>query len=237
MAAAHPPANLAQLANLANLISLPARHFAVVDAGNRRGQVLVASVSRGRPRLRSVRCVDTHEEGYSSPEELREDVRQVLRGEKPEAVILVVPQALLLRHVLDVPPGEASETRALVEREATRIAGLSESQWAFDAVRLRAFPGLDHPVAAAFCRQSDLEELLEAFVDDPRMVFDVRPAGDALAAAFRSVRPDVGEAILVDLGAMHTGVTILAAGQPVFSASFPSGSHAFTEGLAEDRGC
>ncbi len=240
MAAAQPPAgrvNLANVANLANLISLPARHFAVVDAGSRRVQVMAASVSRGRPRLRGVRTVDSHEEGFSTTEELREDARKLMREVAPEAVILVLPQSMMLRHVLEVPPGDAAATRALVEREATRIGGLSESQWAFDSVRLRAFGGMPNPVAAVFCRQSDLQDLLEGFVDDPRGVFDVRPAGDALAAAFRSVRPEVTEAILVDLGALHTGVTLVLGGQPVFSASFPSGSHAFTESLAEDMGC
>gem|GEM_PF-504470 len=237
MAVVHPPASLAHIANLANLISLPARHFAVIDAGSRRVQVMSASVARGRPRLRSVRVVDAHEEGFSSTEELREDARQWMRDVAPEAVILVLPQSVMLRHVMEVPPGDASQTRALVEREASRIGGLSESQWAFDSVRLRAFAGMSNPVAAVFCRQTDLQELLEGFVDDVRAIFDVRPAGDALAAAFRAVRPDVTEGILVDLGALHTGVTIVLGGQPVFSASYPSGSHAFTEALAADRGC
>jgi Tfp pilus assembly PilM family ATPase len=237
VAVVHPPASLARLANLANLISLPARHFAVIDAGSRRVQVMSATVSRGRPRLRSVRVVDAHEEGFSTSEELREDTRQWMREIAPEAVILVLPQSLMLRHVLEVPPGDASQTRTLVEREASRIGGLSESQWAFDSVRLRPFAGMSNPVAAVFCRQTDLQELLEGFVDDVRAVFDVRPAGDALAAAFRMARPEATESVLVDLGAMHTGVTIVQGGQPVFSASYPSGSHAFTEALATDRGC
>lgn len=237
MAAVHPPASLAHLANLAKLISLPARHFSIIDAGSRRIQVVSASVSRGRPRLEGVRTVDAHEEGFSTVEELREDARQLMRDVAPEAVILVLPQSVMLRHVLEVPPGDASQTRTLVEREASRIGGLSESQWAFDSVRLRAFAGMSNPVAAVFCRQTDLQDLLDGFVDDVRAIFDVRPAGDALAAAYRSVRPEVSEAILVDLGALHTGVTIVLGGQPVFSASFPSGSHAFTDALAADRGC
>lgn len=228
---------MANVANLANLVSLPARHFAVVDAGSRRVQVMSATVSRGRPRLRGVRTVDAHEQGFSTSEELREDARQLMRDVAPEAVVLVLPQSLVLRHVLEVPPGDATTTRAWVEREATRIGGLSESQWAFDSVRLRPFGGMPNPVAAVFCRQSDLDDLLEGFVDDSRGIFDVRPAGDALAAAFRSVRPDVTEAVLADVGAAHTGVTLVMGGQPVFSASFPSGSHAFTEALAEDLGC
>jgi len=234
---ARPPAKLGNLANLANLISLPARHFAVVDAGSRRAQILSASVSRGRPRFRGSRTVDTHEEGFASAEELREEVRKLVHEKAPEAVILVLPHASVLRHVLDVPMGDASQTRSLVEKEASRIGGLSESQWAFDSARLRAFVGMANPVAAVFCRQTDLQELLDGFVDDVRVVFDVLPAGEALAAAYQSVCPGVSDAILVDLGALHTGVTILAGGQVVFSTSFPSGSDAFTEALAADRGC
>jgi len=237
VAAAHPPAKLARLAKLANLVSLPARHFAVVDGGSRRTQVLSATVSRGRPRLREVRTIDAHDEGFGTAEEMREDVRQVLRELKPEAVVLVVPPAAILRHVLEVPPGDASETRALVEREASRIGGLSESPWVFDSVRLRAFGAMSNPVAAVFCRQAELDDLLAGYVDDGRLVFDVVAGGDGLAAAYLAAHPSARDAILVDLGAMHTGVTIVTGGQTVFSASFPTGSQAFTDALAAARGC
>lgn len=234
MAAVHPTGNLA---SLANLISLPARHFAVIDAGSRRARVLVASVSRGKPTLRRSLTIDSHEEGFSTAEELREDVRQMLRKEAPEALILVAPQSAVLRHVLEVPPGDPSQTRMMVEREASRIGGLSESQWAFDSVRLKPFGGIANPVAAVFCRQTDLQDLLEGFVDDTRLIFDVRPAGDSLAAAYHALRPEVADAVLIDLGAMHTGVTVMVGRQVVFSSSFPSGSQAFTEAIATDRGC
>lgn len=223
--------------NLANLLSLPARHFAVIDGGSLRTRILLASVARGRPRLERTLVIDPFEDGATSAEELREEVRQNLRELSPEALILVLPPHQVLRHVLDTPPTDAAQTRALVEREASNIGGLSESQWAFDAARLRPFGRLAHPLGAAFVRQDDLENLLDAWTDDRELVFDVRTAGDSLAAAYLSGPHPDGNAILVDLGAHHTGVALVVDSQPVFTASFPSGSDAFTQSLAKDRGC
>jgi hypothetical protein len=222
---------------LANLLSLPARHFAVIDAGSQRTRILVASVARGRPRLERTLVIDPFEDGATSPEELREDVRERLRTLAPEALILVTPPQQVLRHVLDTPPADAAHTRALVEREASSIGGLSETQWAFDSVRLRPFGRLAHPLGAAFIRQDHLEELLGAWTDDDRVVFDVRAAGDALAAAFLATASPDRHAVLIDLGARHTAVTVIVDAQPVFTTSFPSGSDVFTTALATDRGC
>lgn len=221
---------------LANLLSLPVRHFAVVDAGQHRARILHASVARGRPRLIRYEVVDTHEEGFTTPEELREEIRRRLRESRAEAIVLVVPQHQILRHLLDVPLGDAEETRALVEGEASNIGGLSDSAWVFDAVRLLPYGHASHPVVAAFCRQTDLQHHLESLAEDPNSIFDVRPAGEALAAAFSTAAPETRNAILVELGAVHTAVTILAGGQPVFASSFPMGSAAWTTALAKDRG-
>lgn len=208
--------------NLANLLSLPARHFAVVDSGPEQTRLLVAAVARGRPRILTTRIVDAVVEGFTTPEEMREEVRQHLRDLAPEALVLVLPQHRILRHVLDVPPGaDSAQTRALVEREASNIGGLSESQWAFDSIRLRPFARLANPLAAAFCRQDQLQELIDDCAEDERLVFDIRPAGDALAAAFRSAGSPLRHAILADVGPRHTALTILADGQAVFSSSFP----------------
>ncbi len=221
--------------NLANLLSLPARHFASVDAGSQRTRILVASVARGRPRLVRTLVIDAHQEGFTTPEEMREEVRLQLQKAAPEAIVLVAPQHRVLRHVLDVEPVDAAQTRALVEREASNIGGLSESQWAFGSARLRPFGRLAHPLAAAFVRQDHLQELLEAWVEQETSIFDIRPAGDALAAAFQVAAPSERNAVLIDLGAQHTSVTVLAEGQAAFSSSFPSGSAAFTVALAADR--
>lgn len=225
-------------ASLANLLTLPARHFAVVDAGRQRARIVFAAVSRGRPRYLRHEIIDSHEEGFTTPEELREEVRVRLLASAPEAVVLVMPQSRILRHVLEIPPGDTAHTRTAVEREASRIGGLSDSPWVFDAVRLASFGDSPHPVAAAFCRQSDLQEVLDAYVEDDRSVYDVRPAGEALAAAFTHAVPALAsaQAILVDLGASSTSVTILVAGQTAFASSFPTGSAAFTDALAADRG-
>ena len=49
--------------NLANLLSLPARHFAVVAPGPEQTRILVAAVARGRPRILSTRLIDAEAEG------------------------------------------------------------------------------------------------------------------------------------------------------------------------------
>ncbi|MBX3747586.1 MAG: hypothetical protein KF833_19945 [Verrucomicrobiae bacterium] len=223
-------------ARFANLLALPARDFAVVDVGHLRARILLATVARGRPRFVRTEVVDGHEEGFTSTDELRQEVRQRLEQLAPEALVLVLPQDRVLRHVLDVPPSDPATTRAHVEREAGGIGGLSDSPWVFDAARLEPFGHPAHPVAAAFCRQDDLQRLLTAYLDDDSLVFDVRTAADALAAAFLQAAPARRDTILVDLGARHTAVTLLIAGQVAHATSFPTGSAAFTDALALDRG-
>ncbi len=222
--------------NFAHLLSLPARHFAVVDAGRQRSRILLATVARGRPKVVRTVIIDSHEEGFTTADELRDETRRRLAELDPEAIVVVLPEHILLRHVLDVPRGDPEDTRALLEREASSIGGLSQSAWAFDAVHLDPLPGHPDPLAAVFCRQDDLQQILDSLVPDESAVFDVRTTADALAAAFVSARPEARDAILVNIGASHTAVTLLANGQAVFAASFPTGSAAFTEALAADRG-
>lgn len=231
MAALFPPSHVA------NLLSLPARQFAVVDAGSQRVRILVASISRGQPRLERTLVVDSFEEGATSPDEIHAQVRQHLEEIGPEAVLLIAPQHQVLHQVLDSAPADAAHTRALLEREASSIGGLSESRWTFDSSRLRPFGRVAHPLAASFCRQDHLQELIECWTQDESSVFEIRAASDALAAAFRAAAPRQRDAILVDLGAQHTALTVLLDGQPVFAASFPSGSAAFSQAIATDRGC
>ncbi len=230
-------------AQFANLLTLPARHFAVVDAGRQRARLLIASVTRGRPRLQRVETVDAHEEGFTTAEELREEVRRRLKEADPEAVVVVAPPYQVLRQVLEVASSDPAVIRAAAEREASSIGGLSDTAWAFDAVRQRE-PGLGlvrggpthAPVIAAFCRQEDREQLLSGFTESAEAVFDIVPAGDALAAAFRAAQPGVSQAILVDLGSEHTGVTLMARGMPVSATAFPVGSRSLTDAIAADRG-
>lgn len=226
----------ATAAKWVNLLSLPARHIAVIEAGQRRTRILFAQVARGRPKLVRSEIVDAHADALTTVEEQQEEIRRCLREAAPEAVVLVVPQALLLRHVLEIPPGDPEQERAQVEQEATRMGGLSDSAWNFDSVRLRPFGRARHPLAAVFCREQRLRELLDAHVEDTRLVFDVRPAGESLAAAFLAVRPGVNEAVLVDLGALNTTVTVVMEAQAVFVASFPNGAQSFTDALARDLG-
>jgi hypothetical protein len=224
-------------AHLANLLTLPARHFAVVDLGEQRARILHASVTRGQPKPLKFEVIDSHLDGFTTAEELREETRRRLRESEPEAVILVVPQYQVLRHTVDAPSGTPSETRALLEREANSIGGLSDSPWVFDAVRTAPdSAGKPAQLTAAFCRQDNLEQLLSSVLEEARHIFDVRPAGDALAAAFLAEIPAVRHAILIDLGALHTVITILADGRAVSSTSFPSGSAAFTAAILADRG-
>lgn len=237
MAASHPAAGFA------NAFRLPAREFAVVDAGHHRARILRAALTRGRPRLLGTEIIDAHEEGFTTPGELHDEVRRRLAEVRPEAVILVLPQHQVLRHVLDAPAGDPAETRALLEREATSIGGLSDSPWVFDAVRAPlppevASPGppaRTPPLVAAFCRQDDLQHLIDASLEDSERLFDVRTAGDALSAAYTTLEP-AGNAVLVDLGAHHTTVNIVAQGQTLASTTFASGSAAFTAAIAADRG-
>ncbi|MCC7374529.1 MAG: hypothetical protein IT581_07720 [Verrucomicrobiales bacterium] len=224
-------------AHLANLLTLPARHFAVVDLGEQRARILHASVTRGRPKPLRFEVVDSHLDGFTTAEELREETRRRLRESEPEAVILVVPQYQVLRHTVDAPAGTPAETRAVLEREANNIGGLSDSPWVFDAVRTTPeSAGKPAQLTAAFCRQDNLEQLLSAVLEESPLIFDVRPAGDALATAFVAELPGVRHAVLIDLGAQHTVITILAEGRAVSSTSFPSGSAALTAAILSDRG-
>ncbi len=226
-------------AHLANLLTLPARHFAVVDAGGQRARILFAAVTRGRPQLLRSETVDAHEEGFTTTEEIREEVRRRLKEANPEAVVVVAPPYQILRQVLDVASSDPAVIRAAAEREASSIGGLSDTAWAFDAVRQRdasPMPAGSHaPVIAAFCRQEDRQQLLSGYTEAEELVFDIVPAGDALAAAFRAAQPATQQAILVDLGHDHTGVTLMVRGAPVSCIAFPVGSRSFTEALAADR--
>jgi Tfp pilus assembly PilM family ATPase len=226
-------------------VPLMGQRLVVIDPGSRCLKLVVVEALFGRVRLVHRQTIDWQEEGLTQ-EEARHHLETVLPNVGPHGVVIVLPQHKAMAQVLELPATTSAEARKLVEAEAVKITGQAANQIMFDFVWLKPFGKCQNPAWVTLCGTSDLWEHINPFggllvgedvAAAEKQVVELTTTAQGLFAASRRLQPRVANAVLVDLGAHHTVVGILANGQGVFATSFPVGSGHFTEALARLERC
>jgi Tfp pilus assembly PilM family ATPase len=227
---------------------LTSQRVAAVDLGSVDLKLLVLEAQLGRLEIVRRTTVDLKAEGLAL-DEVPQHLNGLLAGLEPCWLALTTPQSRMLSQIVDLPPGVAgSEVQKRLETEASQIAGLSEKEMRSSHVRLRPYGELKNPYWLCLGETHELDEHLALFTAaeakegeetgrEPAGVAEYTTAAEALFTAAARVLPAQTTASLVEVGAEHTMVAVMVAGQGVFATTFNSGANRFSEAICAQLGC
>ena len=213
---------------------LPARRVIAIDPGSRNLKVVMAEAFLNRVRIVHRELVPIPETDPSPAEAAAEQLAQTLckLGDYPLA--LVLPQHITHSQIVDLPVTSQAEVARLVQNEAYKLAGLSQSKMAYDHCPLHPFGRHANPFWITLCQENEVFSLLENLKLERENICDATSTGNALMASYLRMYPDTTATVLVDLGMRSTTLAILIDGQGAHAASFALGNEMFLETLAQN---
>lgn len=183
------------------------------------------------------RAIDLHEEGLISEAEISGHLQKMLQELGPHPIALALPQHRAICQLTELAPVTPEEVRRAIEAETVKLSGLTDTAMAYDYTALKPFGTYKNPFWLTLCRASELRTTIEQLKLDGAELCEVTASANGLIAAYRLRLPTCRFAVLIDFGAKHTDLVIVADRQGVFASSFPFGSEAFTQTIAADKGC
>lgn len=215
----------------------PVRRVLAVDAGSRRLKLALIKSSFGRVEILREESIDLHEEGLVTAEECKNHLQTLLADCGHPPLALTISQHLSTSHIIELPLATESEVRKLIEDEAVKLSGVSESAIVYDFVRVESSVPERQQFWVTLSKERDIEERIAQLGLERDNLCDVSTTANSLIAAFRALAPESAEAILVHIGAQNTLVVVLSQAQAIFAGSFPVGSDKFVQNIAAARGC
>jgi Tfp pilus assembly PilM family ATPase len=215
----------------------PVRRVLAVDAGSRRLKLALVKSSFGRVELLREESIDLHEEGLVTAEECKNHLQTILADCGHPPLALTISQHLSTSHIIELPLATESEVRKLIEDEAVKLSGVSESAIVYDFVRVESSVPERQQFWVTLSKERDIEERITQLGLERDNLCDVSTTANSLIAAYRAIAPESAEAILVHIGAQNTLIVVLSQAQAIFAGSFPVGSDKFVQNIAAVRGC
>lgn len=215
----------------------PVRRVLAVDAGSRRLKLTLVKSTFGHVEILREESLDLHEEGLVTTEELKHHLQELLESCDRPPIALTLSQHLSTSQVIELPQAPESEVRKLIEEEALKLSGVSDSTIVYDFVPVESRTPGRQQFWVTLCKERDIEERVWQLGLDHDDLCEVTTSANALVAAYRAAEPKSSEAILVHLGAQSTMVVVLRHAQAIFAGSFPVGSDSFTRAIAKARRC
>lgn len=220
------------------MISGFSRRIIAIDPGSSYVKILLAENILGKIRILDFRILDLHGEGLLTPEEVNSHLREVIADLDPQAPLaLAIPQHQALSHLVDLPRPSGQELRQTIEDETSRLKKLTGGEIVYDYHRLTSYGGTyRNPVWITIAPEQDINSQVERFITSGRMIDEITtPANAALLAYLESAPTE--NAVLVDLGATATLVTVVQKGVGVYTVTFPIGGESFTEEIVSSAKC
>jgi Tfp pilus assembly PilM family ATPase len=215
----------------------PVRRVLAVDAGSRRLKLALVKSSFGHVELLREESIDLHEEGLVTAEECKNHLQTILADCGHPPLALTISQHLSTSHIIELPLATESEVRKLIEDEAVKLSGVSESAIVYDFVRVESSVPERQQFWVTLSKERDIEERITQLGLERDNLCDVSTTANSLIAAYRAIAPESAEAILVHVGAQNTLIVVLSQAQAIFAGSFPVGSDKFVQNIATARGC
>lgn len=218
---------------------LPASRVIAIDAGSQHLKVVLAERFLSRERILRRECLEAPKPGASPAEaaEANAKLAALIKEWGAYPVALTLPQHVTISQVIDLPPVEGDAVARLVQNEAYKLAGLSQSKVSFDHAPLEPFGRHQHAYWITLCQENEVNALVERLGLARADLCDATSAGNALIAAYLALFPDTSATVVVDLGLRSTTVAILYEGQGVHVAAFALGNEMFLETIGSARRC
>jgi Tfp pilus assembly PilM family ATPase len=215
----------------------PVRRVLALDAGSRRIKLLLAESDFGRLRILKEELIDLQAEGLVAADEIKAHLQASLDNWGRPPLALVLPQHLSTSQVIDLPLVSDREAEKLIEDEAMKLTGVSESRIIYDFVRTETAVRNRQQFWVTLAQEGDIRERIARLGVEREDLCELTTTANALIAAYRAANPLSSRAALVHLGAETTVLVVLVAGQGAFATSFQMGGDFLTRALARARQC
>ena len=210
----------------------PIRRVLAVDAGSRCVRLLLLESRFGKLRLHRQEALDLQEEGLVSADELRAHMQATVAEWGRPPLALALPQQIAVSQIVDLPPVPDAEARQLIEAEALKLGGVSESVMVYDFTRVPILAENRHSFWVTFCQEGEIQSRIAQLGLDDQEFREITTAANALVTAWYAARPGKRDAVLVHAGAQSTTLVIIRNGVGVFASSFPMAGDFFTRAIA-----
>jgi Tfp pilus assembly PilM family ATPase len=205
----------------------PIHRVLAIDAGSRSLKLLLAETDFGQLRLLRQERIDLQQEGLVSTDEVQTQLQQLIDQWENPPLALVLPQHLCISHIIELPPSPETEVEKLIEDQALKLSGVSESKIVYDFVRTESPTKNRQQFWVTLSRESDIRDRISSAGIEAGDLCEVTTTANALIAAYRAAVPLAERVILVHIGAQSTVIALLLAGQGAFATSFQMGGDFF----------
>jgi type IV pilus assembly protein PilM len=214
-----------------------------IDIGMASAKAVVIRMENKCPVLVGADTLDTGAEGILNEAELFASVAGWLR-DAPWAVgtpTVGLPQYLGTTQITDFPPGVKDGLEDMVRYETQQLAGLSDESFVHDFQVLPPGHGRRNPVLIGLCRESVVQERLQALGDAGLHPTSLGMNGLAALNALHYLQPqlaadDSDPHVLLDIGQDSTTIIVFVGIRPLYTGTVDFGSRMITDTILDRVG-
>lgn len=179
-----------------------------------------------------IECPDYNDASEISRENLKEEIQKKISSYGHYPVAITLPQHLSLSQVIDLPPAAEADVKRMIQGEAHRIAGLSQTKIVWDYAPLRPYGKHAHSFWISLCQEQEVDRAIEKLGIEREEVREVMSIGNALICSYLRRFPETVSTVIVEIGTQSTTVAILYEGQGVYVTSFALGVELLSETIS-----
>ena len=168
---------------------------------------------------------------------MKNEVASIIESLGHYPVAISLSQHLTLSQVIDLPPASQTDIQRMIQGEAHRIAGLSQTKIIWDYAPLKPYGKHTHSFWVTLCQEQEVFKAIDRLGIEKEEVCGITSTGNALITAYLKKYPETVSTVLVELGMRSTTIAILYEGQGIYTTSIALGLELFAESLSSSIGC
>jgi len=219
---------------------LPARRVIAIDVDARNIKIVLAQKFLNKIaflRKEVVDLPDYIENNEIAQSTLKNEVASIIESLGHYPVAISLSQHLTLSQVIDLPPASQTDIQRMIQGEAHRIAGLSQTKIIWDYAPLKPYGKHTHSFWVTLCQEQEVFKAIDRLGIEKEEVCGITSTGNALITAYLKKYPETVSTVLVELGMRSTTIAILYEGQGIYTTSIALGLELFAESLSSSIGC
>jgi len=219
---------------------LPARRVIAIDVDARNIKIVLAQKFLNKTaflRKEVVDLPDYIENNEIAQSTLKNEVASIIESLGHYPVAISLSQHLTLSQVIDLPPASQTDIQRMIQGEAHRIAGLSQTKIIWDYAPLKPYGKHTHSFWVTLCQEQEVFKAIDRLGIEKEEVCGITSTGNALITAYLKKYPETVSTVLVELGMRSTTIAILYEGQGIYTTSIALGLELFAESLSSSIGC
>lgn len=219
---------------------LPARRVIAIDVDARHIKIVLAQKFLNKVaflRKEVVDLPDSIENNEIAQSTLRNEIASVIESLGHYPVAISLSHHLTLSQVIDLPPASQTDIQRMIQGEAHRIAGLSQTKIIWDYAPLKPYGKHTHSFWVTLSQEQEVYKAIENLGIEKEEVCGITSTGNALICAYLQKYPETVSTVLVDIGMRSTTVAILYEGQGIYTTSIALGLELLAESLSSSIGC